>query len=65
MRHIALGLFLTAAALGVLSYWGTSTPAGRHQFDEMSGIIPFFAGIVAIVIALAGAVVSFILWKRG
>ncbi len=43
-------LFLALAAmLGVFGYWGLFTEAGRHSFDEMDGMYPFSAGLLAIL----------------
>lgn len=43
-------LFLALAAiLGAFGYWGLFTEGGRHAFDEMDGMFPFFAGILAIL----------------
>jgi hypothetical protein len=64
MRQIALGLLLTAGALEAFCYWGLFTTGGRHRFDEMSGMIPFFAGVLGCISAVAAAVVYFIAWKR-
>jgi heme/copper-type cytochrome/quinol oxidase subunit 2 len=49
MRTTAL-VFLTAAVLtGAFGYWGTYTKAGRIQYDEMAGMIPWFALVVSIL----------------
>ncbi len=65
MRHWALGLILAAAALGTFFYWGVFTLAGHHRFDEMAGIIPYAAGLLAFILALVAAVLFLIAWKRG
>ena len=52
MSVILLVAGLSAIAFG---YWGLNTVQGRARFDEMAGMIPFFAGIagwMAIFLAL-------------
>jgi len=65
MRQWALVLILGAAALGTFFYWGVYTAAGRHQFDEMAGIIPYSAGLLAFILATVATVLFLIAWKRG
>jgi hypothetical protein len=45
-------LLALAAVLGTFSYWGLFTEAGRHAFDEIDGMYPFFAGGLAVVLLL-------------
>ena len=45
MRMTALLIALVATACLCFSWWGLHTEAGRAQFDEMAGMIPFFAGV--------------------
>lgn len=53
VRRVLSTLFLALAAmLGAFGYWGLLTEAGRHAFDEMDGIFPFYAGILAILFFL-------------
>ena len=61
MRYSALILFVLAMTCEAFAYWGLSTAAGRHAFDEMAGMIPFAASLIGALLAL-GAVVSF--WRR-
>jgi ammonia channel protein AmtB len=54
---LLLGVFLLA-----FGWWGMNTDSGRHQFDEMAGMIPMAAlglGGLTVVIALA-----LLLWRR-
>ena len=53
MPRVLSTLFLALAAmLGAFGYWGLFTEAGRHSFDEMDGMFPFYAGVLAIVFFL-------------
>ncbi len=45
-------LLSLAAAFGAFSYWGLYTDAGRHSFDEMDGLYPFFAGGLGVILFL-------------
>lgn len=57
MRFAPALLLTIAAMLGAFSYWGMMTDAGRHRFDEMDGLYPFYAGILAVV-----ALLLFLAW---
>ena len=53
---------MAGALLLAFGWWGVETPAGRHRFDEMAGIIPEAARalgalllLVAVVLYLAGS----------
>ncbi len=52
MRLVPALLLTIAATLATFSYWGLFTQAGQHAFDEMDGLYPFFAGILAVVALL-------------
>ncbi|WP_031496337.1 hypothetical protein [Bryobacter aggregatus] len=65
MRLTAILLLASAAALGVFSYWGLFTTSGRQRFDEMSGMIPFFAGCLAALAAVSSGIAYLIAWRRG
>ena len=65
MNTLAFILIIVAAVLGVFAWWGLATAGGRRQFDEMAGMIPFFAGVAAGVIGLAAMVVWAIARFRG
>ncbi len=60
-RVITIILAVAGAGLLAFGWWGMNTPTGQRRFDEMAGIIPFWAGLlggfllcVAIVVALIG-----------
>ena len=46
---------LGVAGLG-FAWWGLRTTAGRHTFDEMAGMLPFFAGILGMCLLFAGVI---------
>lgn len=48
MRTLSFVSLILAAALGTFSAWGTQTSAGQRAFDEMAGMVPWFAGLLAI-----------------
>lgn len=55
MRVLSVGptvALVLALLLGAFSYWGLFTGSGQRQFDEMDGLIPFYAGMLAIVALL-------------
>lgn len=52
MRTAGMLLFVAAAGLGSFSLWGLSAPEGRTRFDEMDGMIPLGAGVLAFVFGL-------------
>jgi len=62
MRNIGLALLLLGATLGIFSYWGVETQAGRREFDEMSGILPLFAGALGVVAGIAG-IALLVVWR--
>lgn len=50
----------------VFAYWGLETRHGRAAFDEMAGMIPFFAGIAgAAALAVAAVLTILRMWGRG
>lgn len=51
---------LFAFALAIFSWWGLMTTAGSRVFDEMSGMIPFAAGMLSIVMALISLLLYFL-----
>jgi hypothetical protein len=63
MRVIGSILLAAAAGAGTFAAWGMFTDSGRRNFDEMAGIIPFAAGLVSLVMLVAGAIVM-ALWVR-
>jgi hypothetical protein len=53
-------------AIGALTlafgWWGTYTESGRHQFDEMAGIIPMAALALGGLLFAIG--LALLLWRR-
>ncbi|MGC4090189.1 MAG: hypothetical protein QM756_20380 [Polyangiaceae bacterium] len=48
---------MLGAALIAFAAWGLFTPAGAGAFDEMDGLIPFFAGLLGVGLVLGGGLV--------
>jgi hypothetical protein len=55
MRRLSLILIALAALLAAFCAWGMFTPGGNAAFDEMAGMIPFFAGVAAALLAALAA----------
>ena len=51
-------LAVVAVLLATFAWWGVHTSAGRQRFDEMAGMIPFGAAVLAALLAVA----SLVLW---
>ena len=64
MRTTANSLVLAGILLGSFYYWGLNTKSGRSRFDEMAGIIPMFAGLLACAAVAVAVILYLILWKR-
>jgi hypothetical protein len=47
---------VVAAMLAAFAYWGIYTRAGAARFDEMAGMIPFFAGVASGVLLVVAVV---------
>ena len=62
MRRLPPLLLAVAAACFAFAYWGLATPQGRRAYDEMDGIIPAAAGLIAAVLVVAAAALW--LWRR-
>ena len=62
-RIAGIVLGAAGAALAGFGWWGMNTAAGRRRYDEMAGMIPFFAGIAGGVI-LACALMLLLLSAR-
>ena len=63
MRITGIILVFIGIALTAFGAWGRFSEAGRQKFDEMAGMIPYFAywfGIAFAVIAVALLVIDFI-----
>ena len=54
-----------ALALAAFAWWGLYTASGAVAFDEMDGLIPFFAGVLAAMLAIGAAVVWSLGRRRG
>lgn len=54
-------LALLGVTLGVFGWWGLYTTAGSRHFDEMAGLIPFFAGIAGAITLLAATLLA--IWR--
>lgn len=64
MKIAALVLAVVGAALVVFGWWGIYTAAGMRRYDEMDGLIPFFAGVAGLfLLAVAVIVALFVLWR--
>ncbi len=61
LSKVLLGL---AIALEVFCYWGLGTAGGAQAFDEMAGLIPFFAGLLGAGLAICGAVLWWFAERR-
>lgn len=49
-------LLTLGLVLGTFSWWGMFTRSGNRAFDEMAGMIPMAAGLVAgVLLIVAGA----------
>ena len=55
MKLIAAILALLAVIGLIFCWWGLETAAGRRQFDEMAGMIPFFSGVASVVLLIIAA----------
>lgn len=61
MPTAAIIIFLIGLSAALFGYWGQHTEAGRIRYDEMAGMIPFFAwwaGIVLIAVAVILGIVA-------
>jgi hypothetical protein len=56
MRYIPHLLCAIGFLALVFAYWGINTVAGRRQFDEMAGMIPFGVGVLGALTILIGIV---------
>ncbi len=56
MRYIPQLLCASGFLALVFAYWGIYTVAGRRQFDEMAGMIPFGIGVLGAFAILTGTV---------
>lgn len=63
MRYLPQILCVLGILALLFSYWGINTAAGRRQFDEMAGMIPFGVGILGAVLLLAGLIWLVVRWR--
>jgi len=64
MRYLPPILLALAAICFAFYYWGLHTPAGRRAYDEMAGMIPFFAGVAGGVLLVAAAGIWLWRWLK-
>lgn len=64
MRTASFVCSVLAVGLAGLAWWGIFTVAGRHAYDEMAGIVPFGAGLLAAILAVC-AMVAWWFGRRG
>ena len=58
MKIATVALAVAGAALGGFGWWGIYTAAGMRRYDEMDGLIPFFAGVAGLFLLAVAAVVA-------
>lgn len=58
MRMLPWVFVVLAVLLAAFSYWGIFTRAGAARFEEMAGMIPFFAGIVGGALLVAALIIA-------
>ncbi|HET7464925.1 MAG TPA: hypothetical protein VFJ82_27020 [Longimicrobium sp.] len=63
MRTAAAVLASLGIALAAFGWWGVFTGAGMRRYEEMDGLIPFFAGCAGLFL-LAAAIVALAAWWR-
>lgn len=64
MKTMSIVLLLAGLSAIAFGYWGLNTVQGRARFDEMAGMIPFFAGIAGwIAVFLAVILKAVRLWR--
>jgi len=61
LQRVSLACLTIAVFLGTFCWWGLETAAGRRAFDEMAGLIPFWAGLASAAFAL----LALVLWGIG
>lgn len=64
MKLFAIFFYLLALCLGSFGYWGIFTTAGRQKYDEIAGLIPGIALLIAAVLLLVAIILSVILLVR-
>jgi len=56
MKYAAVITTVVAAAALLFGAWGRFSAAGRREFDEMAGILPFFSWYAGLALALLAAI---------
>ena len=64
MRVAAASFAVAGVLLVAFGWWGTETRAGRQDFDEMAGMIPFSAEVVGAVLLACAAVLAIVDWHK-
>lgn len=64
MKQIANILLTLGILLFSFGYWGYFTQSGSNCFDEMSGMIPFFALAGSVLIILIAVILKLIHQKN-
>lgn len=64
MRLVVALLLLSAIGLGGFAWWGMSTAAGRARYDEMDGLYPFGAGVLAGFCVILALILAWIAARR-
>lgn len=59
----AIVLAVIAIGLAVFGWWGVYTTAGNRRFDEMDGLIPLFAGVIAVVVFAVAMLLAVLAWR--
>ncbi len=61
-----VALIVTVSALLALAFgaWGQFSEAGRREFDEMAGILPFVSWYAGIGLAVLAAILWVVLARR-
>lgn len=61
---IGIALVVVGLASAAFGWWGTYTLDGRHAYDEMAGIVPFFALWGGLLLVLIGAGIKYLNFRR-
>jgi hypothetical protein len=64
MRIFARTLAAVAAIFAAFAWWGLFTSGGNRTYDEMHGMIPFGAGLLASLLFIAAGIAGLIA-RRG
>jgi hypothetical protein len=64
MKAAATVLAIVGAALCAFGWWGIDTAAGQRRYDEMDGLIPFFAGCAGLFLLAVAAILALLAWRR-